>query len=104
MRIPSRFNLLGREIQVVFDNKTCGDRKCLGSAYLDFDKILLADEKEGIKLPSSLIEHTFVHEALHHFLNALGEDKLGDNEKFVDILSGMIHQMLTTSKYDESQD
>jgi hypothetical protein len=35
---------------------------------------------------------------VHLILNAMGEDDLYKNEKFVDLFAGLLHQVLTTSK------
>jgi len=45
-------------------------------------------------------EQTFLHELTHHILHAMGETKLNDNEKFVDMFAGFLHQALTTMEYE----
>jgi hypothetical protein len=104
MQVPSRFNLLGREITVIYDTERCNARGAFGYADLSYDTIYLAEELDGKPIPTPTLAHTFLHEALHFMLDAMGENKLGNNEKFVDLLSGLMHQMLTTSQSDDSQD
>lgn len=45
-----------------------------------------------------LMEHTFCHELVHAIVNAMGEDKLYRNEKFVDTFAGLLHQALLTAE------
>lgn len=104
MQIPSSFTLLGRRINVIFDNDKMDKLGFLGQADPDFNKIYLANKHKEEILPKEVIAHNFCHEAVHHILSLMGEEKLTANEKFVDLLGGLIHQMLITSKYDDSQD
>lgn len=103
MQIPKSFTLLAKTINVKQASKKCTKLNKYGAYYSTLNKILLADslivDNQEIKLPKDNIEHTFLHEATHAILQAMGEDELNDNEKFVDTFSGLLHQVLTTQKY-----
>jgi hypothetical protein len=43
-------------------------------------------------------EHAFLHEVVHAILTQMNESVLNDNEQFVDIFSGLLHQMIKTGK------
>ena len=100
MRIPKSFQLQGHTIQVVFDNEDCEKRKFCRYADLNGNKIVLATKVFEDKFPKTKIEQTFIHEVIHHILEALGENKLNDNEKFVDGFAGHLHQILSTFNYE----
>ncbi len=39
--------------------------------------------------------HVYLHELVHAILVAMGQDKLNEDEAFVDMFSGLLHQALT---------
>ncbi len=51
-------------------------------------------------LPDIKLEGTFCHELVHIMLYFAGEHELRNNEKFVDVFSGLLHQALTTAVYE----
>jgi hypothetical protein len=107
--IPSSFDLLGRRVEVIFDNEKCAKEEALGLCDSDFSKIYLADNYKGKALPHQVISQNFLHEVVHCILDAMGETKLSANEKFVDLFAGMMHQILSSGLYlkefkDDSQD
>ena len=99
VNIPKEFQLLGHTITIKFDNVICKERGCFGFADYNKLQIILADEMDGIPIPESLIIHTYTHEKIHFILYAMGEDRK-NNEKFVDLISGMIYQSEKTAKYE----
>lgn len=104
IKIPKCFYLLGKKINVFTESdKLMNDRK-LGLFIRDLDEIHLASKvtrKGGIikDLSEQQQEHTFYHELVHAILDTMGEEELSDNEKFVDIFSGLLHQSIKTSEY-----
>ena len=48
-----------------------------------------------LKGPRLQMEHTFLHEAMHAILEAVNSP-LYEKESFVDPVSGLLHQVLTT--------
>ena len=98
MKIPKQFNILGYTIDVVYEDDRLNERQLLGQASPNFAKISLRKQVEGKVLPKATLEHTYLHEVVHIVLKAMGEDELYENEKFVDLFAGLLHQILTTSK------
>lgn len=49
----------------------------------------LEDERRG---------HAFCHELAHAILHAMGETRLYENEKFIDLLGALLHQAWTSFK------
>lgn len=47
-------------------------------------------------LQGSILDHTFLHEVIHAILWEMGERRLYNNEKFVDLLSNLLCQVLRT--------
>ena len=47
-------------------------------------------------LQGSVLDHTFMHEAIHAILWEMDERRLHSNEKFVDMLSNLLCQVLRT--------
>ena len=61
MNIPKKFNLLGREITVVFNQRLQYDRNWCGSACYNEDKIELLPISESNPISKSCLEATFCH-------------------------------------------
>lgn len=100
--IPKKFKILGHTIEVVIDNEYCHNNKCLGRFLEWDDKIILADRyktaKTWRKYKPEIVNHTLKHEQVHAILYYMGEKKWL-NEKFVDALAGLLHQMDVTVEY-----
>ena len=95
--VPKSFQLYGQTINVTFDNQECMKENASGLAHYDRNLIVLADKDPNQnKLPDDTIQHVFWHEALHHILHKSGYKKLAYDEAFIDRISGLIHQTLTT--------
>lgn len=90
MKIPRTFELYGRTIRVVTGNLN-------GAAYAQWEhaKDLITIDPDATK---NHREQAFFHEACHAWLEALGREDLSIDEKFVDGLAGLVHQMLKSSK------
>ena len=73
---------------------------CVGRASFRRGEIHLQAHDNVYPRRPEMVEHTFLHELIHHILDTMGESELRDNEKFVDILSGLLHQAFRTAKYD----
>jgi hypothetical protein len=52
--------------------------------------------KEGID--NNLVEQNIYHELVHAILESLGENKLSQNDKFVQSFAILLHQFETTKK------
>ena len=90
MKIPRRFELYGRTIRVVFGSLN-------GAAYAqwEFAKDLITIDPDA---PRDHRDQAFLHEFIHAALESLGREDLSIDEKFVDGLAGLVHQMLKSSK------
>ena len=99
LRIPKRFNLHGQTVTVVYDNTLLEDASARGMFHPLPQLIQLnpADPEAGHS--RSGVEQTFCHELTHSILYAMGELKLYNNEKFVDLFGHLLHQALTTQEF-----
>ena len=90
--IPKQFSLFGEKHKVSVINKVDNE----GSEG-EF-----CPNKNTIKLLKSLpkerLEQRYYHEIVHCILEHIGESKLSNNEKFVDLFAKALHQIYTTSK------
>lgn len=102
MKIPKSFKQFGQEIKIGY-KKTLSDKHgSWGKCYYDINEIELQDnECAGIPLPTTKVEEIFCHELVHFILYYAGEQELRNNEQFVDVFSGLLHQALTTAVYDD---
>jgi hypothetical protein len=91
MKIPKRFTLLGCPyvVRVVPVSEWSMD-DCVGIFLPQSREIRLRQDKR------QALEHAFLHELTHAVLLAMGREKLYGDEAFVDLLSGLFHQALTS--------
>ena len=90
MNIPSQFTLGGLVWKVVWRKRIKGK---YGECVLHKQTIHLLSG-----LPPELTEQTFLHELCHAIHYAMGKNE--HNEEFIDAFATMLHQALTTAKYD----
>lgn len=91
-RIPSSFSVLGRTIQVRWEEHPNSD-DC-GKWDSDRSEIVLY----GTGRAKDLMWHTFWHEVSHVIFDLAGQKKLSENEELVDLVGGMLHQITQTMK------
>lgn len=101
MRIPKSFYLMGQKWSVEYDGKLFIKHEAVGLCEYEKSKITIQPDIEDYPRPQSKIEHTFWHESVHAILDAMGEDLMRDNEQFVDVFAGLLHQILTTAEYEQ---
>jgi len=94
LAIPKEFTLIGKKITVEHGNAKL-DKDVHGEARYLEDKIILSDNDE---LSERFKLQTFYHEVVHFILNEMGEAKLNNNEKFVDIFSKLLTEFYLTNK------
>lgn len=104
VNIPSSFEILGNKITIVFNDPTLAQNGELGLCDFNHNRILISTNHKGQKIPDDVSKHTYWHEVAHAMLHHMGETELRDNEKFVDLLGGMIYQVLKTSVYDTNRE
>lgn len=107
MRIPKRFKLLGRTIEVVENPRLMQDRNWCGAACYEEGKIELQPSSEAYKAAPDKLEQTFCHELSHFLLYHAGgtvnhelKQMAHQNEELVDLLGSLLHQALTTMEYE----
>lgn len=105
--IPSKFKLLGETITVIVDDEICKEKSAFGLYYSSTKTIYLADNlydgDKKIPIADDAKRHTFLHECVHAILDVMNEEKLYLNEKFVDVFSGLLHQMEETIEYETNK-
>jgi predicted SprT family Zn-dependent metalloprotease len=101
MRIPTRFKLLGRTITVENDPQLIFTEGATGMAHYRTSRIRLQPHCYEQPVLADDREKTFLHELVHHILVNMEQPKLNDDEKFVNLFAGLLHQALTTMEYDE---
>ena len=99
---PESFYLFGQRIRVEWREDLVQKTACVGEARLRDNKIYLQPDSEGFPRVREAIEQTFFHELIHVCLDQMG-DKKGEDEKFVDLLANLIHQVLSTAEYSEGE-
>ena len=99
MNIPKKFKLMGHEINVKFVEDLANEHESVGAAVYRQDEIRLQPSINGNPRSENLIVHNFLHELIHFILYMMEEDKLRDDEKFVGVFSGLLHQALDTMEY-----
>lgn len=98
--IPYSFNVLGRTIEVdIEDCLTCETGK-LGTVDYDNGKIKLQRPSLEACIKQQTVEQAFYHEVVHVILDAMHERKLSTDEKFVDLFSALLHQIMVTSNFE----
>ncbi len=83
MNIPKKFKLMGQEINVKFVENLRDETDCIGEAAYRQNEIRLQPSINGNPRPKCLVAQTFCHELTHYILHVMKEDKLSDDEKFV---------------------
>lgn len=102
-KIPTRFKLLGQTINVVFDASLFVEK----DGYRGFASYRLNEIQLKPGLKKDLTERAFCHELTHfiiyHAEAALSgkEDYPHQDEGFIELCGGLLHQALTTFEYDE---
>ena len=99
MRIPKSFNLMGKTYTVEYMPRLNFSEGAMGMAYHRSHRIGLQTDTPEYTRTTEDNEQTFLHELTHHILHAMGETKLNNNEKFVDMFAGFLHQALTSMEY-----
>lgn len=105
MRIPTKFKLLGRTINVVYRSTLINDEGMLGRAKYDDGLIILQSDEKGMPIPQDLLEESFFHELIHHIFSIAGDSRfdppLTKREFLVERVSGLLHQAFTTAEYEK---
>ena len=94
MKIPGSFQLLGKSYSVrIIPEREWTESETWGVCSPEKRQIII---KGGLSRETT--EHVYLHEVTHAILDAMGRDRLYADESFVDLLSGLFHQALTSGK------
>ena len=113
IKIPSEFTLLGHKYSIVMSKDLFETDTCYGIADEDLKKIKIQDvgtvirrhEEDGkhietpVVITDRTVIETFFHEATHIILDAMGEDTLSENEKFVNLMGKAWLEIYLSSVY-----
>lgn len=93
-KIPAKFQLGGSTITVDMVKQVTGEGSAVdGMAIYAKRKIELRQDTD---VPVEYTEFVFFHELLHHIFDAMGENKMRENEKLVNQMALLLHQSIKT--------
>lgn len=93
MKIPTQVCLLGYTLKVkIIAEDDWPHEDAVGIFYPDKQEIQI------VRATPDMMGHAYLHELTHAILNAMSEDRLYKNERFVDTFSGLLHQALCTAR------
>ena len=101
MNIPKSFQIMGHNIKINLNPSFRLVEGNLGVADYQTCTITLQKDTPEFPISRTALEHTYCHEMVHWILYSMGEEELRENEKFVDLFGGFLHQILNTSKGDQ---
>lgn len=100
MKIPHSFKLLGHTVTVKHDDAAgYYESGRFGRCSFEQKIIKLVPISAAHPVSRSSLEHTYMHELVHMCLYHTGRNDLNDNEEFVDLLAGLLHQAIDTADY-----
>lgn len=92
--IPGEFQLIGHKIKVFWDDHLMANQQSLGVCHFDENKIFLQTAISELNIAEEVVKQTFLHEVVHFMLHLMGEEKLNEDEKFVDLFAQLNYQFL----------
>jgi len=97
IHIPFKFKILHYDWVVRWEPKRgkLEENDCYGICAHDLRTIYIS---QTIKDKPDILLHTILHELAHAILTTGGYTELSDNEGFVDLISGLICQIIYTKK------
>jgi len=99
MKIPKRFKVFASTINVDFDSERLSNEGFLGDCNFNDNQINICSEYRGRKVTECSTVDTFYHEKIHIILDAMGEDELSKNEKFVEVFARLLRQSDESSEF-----
>lgn len=99
MEIPKTFKLFASTITVAYDNKRLSDNAILGDCSFTEGQINICKYYKGDEISDCCALDTFYHEKIHVILDAMGEQELSGNEKFVEVFARLLRQSDETAEY-----
>ena len=100
INIPDSIQVAGQQIAVEIVEKlgTNLGACCLAQSYIRIAEKYMHDNEEQ-EQSDNWKEQTFWHELVHCILDAMCEDDLSANEKFVSVFSGFLYEAINASGY-----
>ena len=98
MKIPTKFKVYDSEVKVILSPDLIKDFQCSGQYFDSSSTIKLQTVNEVFDIYNQ--EISFVHELIHCLLESIGEYKLSQNEKFVELFARVLKQAINTMEYD----
>lgn len=86
--LPNSLDIVGEKYNVEWKKDLCDVESVFGRAYFNNNKIIIQEPDDNYSVDK--IIHTYFHEWLHIGFYAIGEESLSENDKLVDILSGIM--------------
>jgi Zn-dependent peptidase ImmA (M78 family) len=89
--IPKELSIMGETIKVKVVDDLSSRRDAFGECHARYNEILINRNKN-----KDIMSHTFFHELTHMILAKMNETELYENEKFINVFSGLMYQALKT--------
>lgn len=96
--IPKSFTIGSFKYHVKVKEKVVLEEEVAGTSDFFSNDIEVAKTIDGMACSDDFQRQTFYHELVHVILDALGEDELCGDEKFVQRFSLLLDQFETTKK------
>ncbi len=96
MKIPDKFMLMGREIEVRWRDDLADREDASGNASWRRGRIELQGSCVGHEIARGYIEQSYLHELTHLILLAMGQEEVSEDEDFVDMFSNLLHQAVVS--------
>ena len=99
LTLPKRLQVDGKwySVDVV---ESMRKRSMMGEANYPNQTITLGRKTHhGVPFKLSALHETFWHELVHVILHSMGEDKLNDNERFVEEFSHRLAKAIETARF-----
>jgi hypothetical protein len=100
MNIPNSFNVFGQIITIEYRKSLYKTHKAIGLWEPNKNRILLQADTDKYPISKDSIEQCLFHEITHVMLDKLGYNRLSEKEELVDRIGAVLHQIITTFKYD----
>ena len=94
MKIPICLQLIGRTVEIKYDEKLCYEKQQYGESNYRKVRITLSKMCDADELSWESQCITFLHEVLHMTFWLLEEHSLRDNEAFIGRLSEVLYQVI----------
>lgn len=108
MKIPKRFKLYGKTINVVYDATLLLEHGFQGAANYRRNRIELLPNTDVTPISAEDEQQTFCHELMHYLVyysaaaySGSEKSEMHTDEGFIDQLGSLLHQALTTMEYEE---